>query len=157
MSSVKKQPTLLVAEIEEAGALPQVLRSQTSRCVVLNLVVHGALIARVVLVVFVVFVVLIVLVVLYLALWVFHGALIALVVLVVFVALVVLIVLFVLDFVVCVIHGALIALDVLVVVVVQAIRPLSWIRCFIRWNRNFEIQCLSYVFFFKFIHMEKFR
>ena len=48
MSSVKKQPTLLVAEIEEAGALHRVLRSQTSRCVVLNLVVHGALIARVV-------------------------------------------------------------------------------------------------------------
>ena len=43
-----KQPTLLVAETEEAGALHQVLRSQTSRCVVLDLavcVVHCALIA----------------------------------------------------------------------------------------------------------------
>ena len=96
-----KKPTLLVAETEEVGALHQVLRSQTSRCVVLELVVHGALIAHVVLVVFVVFVVLIVLVVL--------------------------------DFVVCVVHGALIALDVLVVVVVQAIWPLSWIRCSCRF------------------------
>ena len=46
-----KQPTLLVAETEEVGAQPQVLRSQTSRCVVLELavcVVHGALIGLVV-------------------------------------------------------------------------------------------------------------
>ena len=47
----RKQPTLLVAETEEAGALPQVLRSQTSRCVVLDLavcVVNRALVALVV-------------------------------------------------------------------------------------------------------------
>ena len=52
----RKQPTLLVAETEEAGALHRVLRSQTSRCVVFDLaicVVNRALVALVVLVVFV--------------------------------------------------------------------------------------------------------
>ena len=46
-----KKPTLLVAETEEVGALHQVLRSQTSRCVVLDLavcVVNRALVALVV-------------------------------------------------------------------------------------------------------------
>ena len=102
-----KQTTLLVAETEEAGALPQVLRSQTSRCVVLDLavrVVHGAL------VVFVAFVV--------------HVVLVVLVVFVVFVVLVVL---------ELTVHEALIALVILVVVVVpgetKAIWPLTWIQC----------------------------
>ena len=102
-----KQPTLLVAETEEAGALHQVLRLQTSRCVVLDLVVrvvHGAL------VVFVAFVV--------------HVVHVDLVVLVVFVVLVVL---------ELTVHEALIAFVILVVVVVpgetEAIWPLTWIQC----------------------------
>ena len=81
----RKQPTLLVAETEEAGALPQVLRSQTSRCVVLDLVVRVVNGALVVFVAFVVHVVLLVLVVLDLAVCVVNRALVALVFLVVFV------------------------------------------------------------------------
>ena len=132
----RKQPTLLVAETEEAGALPQVLRLQTSRCVVLDIVVrvvHGAL---VVFVAFFVHVVLVVLVVLDLAVCVVHCALVVFVAFVVHVVLVVLVVLVVVVVLVVLeltVHEALIALVILVVVVVpgetKAIWPLTWIQC----------------------------